>query len=139
MKKNRLGRLRQNAGLHKKDVAEAVRMPENSYNQYENGTRGMNREILLRFADFYDVSVDEILDRPGRNRYIRLTPEDAALLDDYHALSGRDRHLLRTLMQTMAGTVPQNAEIRMAARTPAGIVPLLPEQASSEEDVPDDL
>ena len=46
-------------------------MSQNSISRYETGAREAGYELLIRFADYYNVSIDYILfrtDNPGINK-----------------------------------------------------------------------
>lgn len=68
----RLGDLREDADLYQKDVANVLNCSQVCYSYYENGLRDIPTEVLIKFADFYSVSIDYILeqtDNPKRNKY----------------------------------------------------------------------
>ena len=58
---NKLQQLRIRQGLSMKEVASALSMPYTTYVNYEKGAREPGSETLIRFADFYGVSVDYLL------------------------------------------------------------------------------
>ena len=55
--------LREDRDLRQKDLAEVLNVSQNTYSQYENGVIALTAEVLIRLADYYDVSVDYLLDR----------------------------------------------------------------------------
>ena len=54
-------RLRRNYSQIK--VAMDLNMNQNSVSRYENGEREADYKTLIKFADYYDVSIDYILER----------------------------------------------------------------------------
>lgn len=58
---NRLMKLREELGRTKKEVAEALGMPYTTYSNYESNLREPNSEVLIKIADFYNVSIDYLL------------------------------------------------------------------------------
>lgn len=60
---NRLHELREELGLNQHKMAEALHMPYTTYRGYELGDRGMNSEILRKFADYFGVSIDYLICR----------------------------------------------------------------------------
>ncbi len=54
----RLKELREQKGLTRKQVSQAVGLEASTYGKYEKGQRQPSYQILLALADFYCVSVD---------------------------------------------------------------------------------
>ncbi len=59
----RLKKLREQSGLYQDDVAETIGTSGRNIGYYENGDRRPNPEMLVKLADFYNVSVDYLLGR----------------------------------------------------------------------------
>ncbi len=59
----RLKELRQEHDKTQKEVADFLNVKQNTYSQYENEKRQVPVDILMRLADYYDVSVDCLLGR----------------------------------------------------------------------------
>ncbi len=57
----RLKNLREDNDLLQKHVAEALKIPERTYGNYELGDRSIPLEILIDIAKFYNTSTDYIL------------------------------------------------------------------------------
>lgn len=70
---NALLEIRKNAGITQQDVADAIDVSRPTYAQYESGARGMNTDILIKLADFWGVSTDEILGRSEENEAINVS------------------------------------------------------------------
>ncbi len=69
--KNRLKDLRRGKGYTQIKVAMDLNLSQNSISRYETGEHEANYELLIRFADYYDVSIDYILcrtDNPLTNK-----------------------------------------------------------------------
>ena len=60
--KEKLLNLRSKKGLTQKQVAEALGITISTMTRYENGERIPKRDILEKFAEFYDVDLDYLLD-----------------------------------------------------------------------------
>ena len=60
---NRLKQLRERRGYTQLKVAMDLNMNQNSVSRYESGNREAGYELLVRFADYYNVSIDYILYR----------------------------------------------------------------------------
>lgn len=55
--------LREERGLSQAQVAAILGVAQNTYSQYETGKIEWTAPVLLRLADYYQVSVDFLLDR----------------------------------------------------------------------------
>lgn len=67
----RLKELRQKRKISQLKLAIDLNMNQNSISRYENGAREADYATLIRFADYFDVSVDYLLERtenPKMNR-----------------------------------------------------------------------
>ena len=59
----RIRELREDHDKTQREVAAYLGMPQPQYFRYEQGYRDIPTDILLRLADYYDVSTDYILGR----------------------------------------------------------------------------
>ena len=59
----RLKDLREDHDLRQVDVAEILGIKQTVYSRYERGFQTIPVEHLIKLADYYDVSVDYILER----------------------------------------------------------------------------
>ena len=59
----RLKALRENAGISQNKLGKLVGLPQSSINRYENDDTSPSYEVLLKYADYFDVSLDYILGR----------------------------------------------------------------------------
>ena len=57
----RLKDLREDADLKQQEVADYLHIKQNTYSQYESGKRQIPIDVLIKLAEFYDVSTDYIL------------------------------------------------------------------------------
>jgi len=57
--------LRTKAGLPLKEAGRLLGLSESALSLYENGKRQPDYATLMKIADFFSVSVDELLGRPG--------------------------------------------------------------------------
>ena len=67
----RLRSLREDRDMNQTQIAGILKMPQTGYSKYETGENDIPTNILIQLADFYDVSVDYILNRtddPGFRR-----------------------------------------------------------------------
>ena len=67
----RLKDLRKELGISQLKLALDLNMNQNTISRYENMEREADYETLIRFADYFDVSVDYLLgrtDNPALNK-----------------------------------------------------------------------
>lgn len=67
----RLRDLREDADLTQTELSKYLHVSKRSYSHYENGTRNIPVDIVVSIADFYDVSVDYILERTNNKKVNR--------------------------------------------------------------------
>ena len=60
---NKLKELRKAEGLTQQQLAERLQIPRVNYTRYETNAVRPDYETLIKIADFYEVSLDEIFDR----------------------------------------------------------------------------
>lgn len=59
----RLKELRRKKGISQLKLAMDLSLNQNSVSRYENGTREADYETLIKFADYFNVSIDYLLER----------------------------------------------------------------------------
>ena len=59
----RLKKLRKERNISQLKLALDLNMNQNSISRYENGEREADYETLIRFADYFNVSLDYLLGR----------------------------------------------------------------------------
>lgn len=53
---NRLKKLRENAGITQKQLAESLNVTQTAVNYWENGKREPNKEMIEKIADYFKVT-----------------------------------------------------------------------------------
>lgn len=59
----RLKELRERKGISQLKLAVDLNMNQNSISRYETGAREADYSTLIKFADYFNVSVDYLLER----------------------------------------------------------------------------
>ena len=59
----RLKALREKRGISQLKLAMDLDMSQNSISRYETGAREADYKSLIKFADYFDVSIDYLLER----------------------------------------------------------------------------
>lgn len=57
----RLYELRRDSNKTQQDIASYLNIKQNTYSQYENGQRQLSIDVLIKLAQYYNVSTDYIL------------------------------------------------------------------------------
>lgn len=63
-----LKELRDSNGIKQVEIAKFLGVSQNTYSQYENGIIPMTDETLIKIADYFQVSVDFLLERTKDKR-----------------------------------------------------------------------
>ena len=58
-----LREIREDKDIRQKDIAKYLNVSQNTYSQYETGVISLTAEILIKISDYYNVSIDYLLDR----------------------------------------------------------------------------
>jgi len=70
--KNRIQELRIDADLRQIDIANAIGITQRKYSYVETGTQQVTGEVLVKLANFYNISIDYLLGLTDeRNPYPR--------------------------------------------------------------------
>ena len=72
------------------EVAQAVNLTQFTYSNYENGKTEPNIETLINLANYYKVTIDELVGHevPYLINKIDFTSEQLALIDKIKSLNG---------------------------------------------------
>ena len=58
-----LRNIREDRDIKHKEIAAYLIVSQNTYSQYETGVISLTAEILIKLANYYNVSIDFLLDR----------------------------------------------------------------------------
>lgn len=67
----RLKELRKNKGISQLKLAMDLNMNQNSISRYENGIREADYATLIKFADYFKVSIDYLLERTDNPNFYK--------------------------------------------------------------------
>lgn len=67
----RLRELRTSRGISQLKLAMDLSMNQNSISRYETGVREADYATLIRLADYFDVSIDYLLERTDNPKTLR--------------------------------------------------------------------
>ena len=66
MKLERLRGLREDSDMSQKELAEKLNISQRTLSHYETGKRDIPTEMLIKVADYFNVSVDYLLERTDK-------------------------------------------------------------------------
>lgn len=99
---NRLKELRESFHYERADLARALHMPYTTYVNYETDQRKPNDLVLIKLADFFNVSIDYLLERtnsPGTNQSLNGNPRRRYLMDKIAKADDKKIAQLEKLME----------------------------------------
>ncbi len=113
MLSERLSEMRKSRNLTMKNVADSIGIGLSAYQKYENGTRDISTENLIKLAEFYGVTTDYLLGletpETGQNpvdfliKKYNLDPLEQKILREYVALPDKTReNVMDFLKRTVA-------------------------------------
>lgn len=70
----RLKQLRKARGISQLKLAMDLNMNQNSVSRYETGVREADYKTLIAFADYFDVSIDYLLERTDNPMFLASPP-----------------------------------------------------------------
>lgn len=70
----RLKQLREQKNISQQKLAIALAMNQNTISRYETGEREADYSTLIKIADYFDVSIDYLLERTDNPKRNRRTP-----------------------------------------------------------------
>ena len=73
--KNKLLELREQNNLNQTQMGTIINKSQQFYERYENGKTKLPIELAIKFADYFNVSLDYLCDRPFNNN-IGFIPEE---------------------------------------------------------------
>lgn len=87
----RLRDLREDSDKSQKEIAEYLEISQVQYHRYESGKREIPYHLVIKLADYYNVSVDyisELSDEKSR-RNITLTDDELSIIRKFRTLNDR--------------------------------------------------
>ena len=101
-----LKRLREEASVSQKQLAEAVGVSQQSINKYENHNIEPDIGTLIRIAEYFNTSVDYVVGHSAIRRKIEavvpyeLNAGEAALVEGYRRLTQTQQNCVQTVIKS---------------------------------------
>ena len=104
----RLKEIREERGISQRQAALGMNLSPSLYNRYENGTREPSNAMMLVMADYFGVTVDELLgrDREEETKAPR-TPEARIVSGGMDNLPKEDREKILAVVKAMYANHPE--------------------------------
>ena len=90
-------KLRENTGISQAELGEAINLGKSAIGMYERGEREPNRDVLEALADYFNVSVSQLVDKATVGEKTKsvvidgLSDAEIAFLTQFHLLSKNAR------------------------------------------------
>lgn len=99
-----LKKLREEAGISQKQLAESIGVSQQSINKYENHSIEPDIETMIRIADCFNTSVDYLIGHTDIRRKFEtvhtydLNAYESYLIDNYRNLSEKQKDCITTVI-----------------------------------------
>ena len=101
-----LKKLREDASISQKALAEAIGVSQQSVNKYENHNIEPDIETLIRIADFFETSVDYLIGHTSIRRKIEevhifeLNDRESKVMEQYRSLTSKQKACVNVVMDS---------------------------------------
>lgn len=101
-----LKKLREDASISQKALADAIGVSQQSVNKYENHNIEPDIETLIRIADFFDTSVDYLIGHTSVRRKIEevhifeLNDHESKVMEQYRSLTSKQKVCVDVVMDS---------------------------------------
>lgn len=99
-------KLRQKLGLSQREVSEKLEIPQTTLFSYENGVNEPSVANLIKIANFYNVSIDELVGRPTNmiNKLL-LSEREQSIIDKVLKMDTKQQELTEFYIDTLLGSL----------------------------------
>ena len=101
-----LKKLREDASISQKALADAIGVSQQSVNKYENHNIEPDIETLIRIADFFETSVDYLIGQTSVRRKIEeihifeLNDRESKVMEQYRSLTSKQKDCVDVVMDS---------------------------------------
>lgn len=101
-----LKKLREDASISQKALADAIGVSQQSVNKYENHNIEPDIETLIRIADFFETSVDYLIGHTSVRRKIEevhifeLNDRESKVMEQYRSLTSKQKDCVDVVMDS---------------------------------------
>lgn len=101
-----LKKLREDASISQKALADAIGVSQQSVNKYENHNIEPDIETMIRIADFFNTSVDYLIGHSSVRRRIEevhvfeLNDRESKVMEQYRSLTSKQKACVDVIMDS---------------------------------------
>ena len=101
-----LKKLREDASISQKALADAIGVSQQSVNKYENHNIEPDIETLIRIADFFETAVDYLIGHTSVRRKIEdvhifeLNDRESKVMEQYRSLTSKQKACVNVVMDS---------------------------------------
>lgn len=96
----RLQELREDRGISRKELAANLNITVSALGMYEQGRREPNIDMLIKMADYFDVSIDFLVGRSFKNENNELLVEALHLKNEIDKLPQGYKNIIDFMLNT---------------------------------------
>lgn len=102
----KLKELRNKKGMSQRELSIELDIPEQTLFGYEKETRQPTIETLIKIADYYRISLDELVGRPTSliNKML-LSEREQSIIDKILSMNPKQQELTEFYIDTMLGSI----------------------------------
>lgn len=102
----KLKELREKSKISQRELAEQIDIPVQTLFGYEKGTREPNIATLIKLADYYHITIDELVGRPTNllNKML-LTDRERNIIEKILAMNEKQQELTEFYIDTMMKSI----------------------------------
>ena len=102
----KLKEYRQKLGISQRELSQKLQIPVTTLFGWENGAREPNIDNLVRIADFYNISIDELVGRPTNmiNKML-LSERERNIIDKVLKMDLKQQELTEFYVDTLLGSL----------------------------------
>lgn len=101
---NQFKRCRELSGFTQKQVAITLKISVQAVSYWESGERMPGYQTLLRLADLYRVTTDELLGRVTSSNNDQLTADERRIISEYRELNRQGQEYIRQTMYAIVNS-----------------------------------
>lgn len=114
-----LKRLRKERKLTQQNIADFLKLPLRTYQNYEREVREPDTDLLCKLADLYGVTLDELFGRQAHETQRDLSPDELNLVALYRQMDAEDKKtfIRNAQLFAFAGDVKKKEDDRVSPGT----------------------
>lgn len=97
----RLKEFRKLKNISQAQLAEEINLSNGAIGNYEQGTREPDISTLIILADFFQVSIDELVGHIPMNSKSLISDDELCLIADYRMLGQADKERLQKIISAL--------------------------------------